>query len=402
MVGILSGLAVPVYFFVLSSDTPLAWDFIAYFAAAEAFVAGDPFIGLTPPFGDGQYVYPPVAVLGFVPLLILGDWFLAYLVLSLVNLAVLVGLAILCLRELDYLDVQLDRVDEGLIIGFCLVSLYPMITLGLGQIDPIVAGLVAVVFLHVERRRDGVAGLALALAGVVKLFPAAFGVWLVRTRRWRAAAVGIGSAALVGLASILIFGLDVHREYLRFVTTERSRLTAFAEGLSPDFFDVTLARPLTGLLPGAPTAVYVILAVAIVVPPVALTYRRLDTRRDRHLAYLATITAVIIASPASNLNHLLYLYFPLVVTIYALDRSRPRKLVLAGVVLMLLPVQPEQVVDLLDAVRVPSQTVAVLESVVRSVFAHVGLPLIGSLSVLVGCAWAAIRGRRTSIVGQRA
>lgn len=398
VLGILSGLAVPVYFFVLATETPLAWDFIAYFAAAEAFVAGDPFIGLTPPFGDGQYVYPPVAVLGFVPLLVLGDWFLAYLVHSAVNLVALGGLAVLCVRELDRLGIRLDRIDRVLIPGFCLVSLYPMVTLGLGQIDPIVAVLVAVVFLHVERQRDDVAGIALGVAAVVKIFPAAFGIWLVRSRRWRAAAISVGSGAILGIASVVIFGVDVHREYLRLLTAERSRLTAFAEGLSPDFFDVTLARPLTAMLPGLPSMIYVVLAVAIVGPPLAVTYRRLDTRIDRHLAYLATIIAVIIASPASNLNHLLYLYFPLVVSIYAIDQSRAKGLILVGGVLVLLPVQPEQLVDVLNAAGFGVEAVGPLEAVVRRVFTHVGLPLIGSLLVLGGCAWASINDRRISAV----
>lgn len=400
VLGILSGLAVPTYFFGLATQTPLAWDFIAYYSAAEAYLSGNSFVGLVPPFGEGIYVYPPVVVLGFLPLTALDGWFNGYLVQSGLSLAMLMGLGVLCIRELKRLGVTLERLDKVLILGFTTLSLYPMVALGLGQVDPYVAVLVALLFLALEKREDVTAGLALALAAVIKLFPVALGVWLVRRRRWRAALICAGGTVAATLASIAIFGASVHRDYLTLITAERSRLSAFAEGVDPNFFDVTLVRPLAAFLPEVPPITYAVVAVAVVAPALVVVYRQLDTRIDRHVAFLATVTAVVIASPASNLNHLLYLYFPLVVTIYALDRPLPRGVLLVGLVVLLVPIQPIQLSETMTYAGIAPGTVAYVDALARRVLSTASIALIGSIVVLVGCVVSAAGVELPSTLGE--
>lgn len=390
LLGIVSGLAVPLYFLGLAHETPLAWDFIAYYAAGEAFLQGESFVGLVPPFGKGVYVYPPVVVLGFLPLVVLGDWTVAYLLHSAFSVALLVGLGVLCFRELERLGVELTTVDRVLIVGFTTLSLYPMVALGLGQVDPLVAVLLAGSFLALEGRRAWWAGGTLALAAVVKLFPAAFGILLLRLRRWRAAIAALAIGAAATIASVLVFGASVHRDYLTLITEERSRLSAFAEGMDPNFFDVTLARPLAALFPDVPPIAYLVIAVVIVAPAVYVVYDRVETRLDRHVAFLATMTAVLIASPATNLNHLLYLYFPLVILIYALDRPRQRAILLGGLVILLLPVQPDQLTTALSAAGASPTTVSSADAIARRLLTTASVALVGAIIVLIGCVAVAL------------
>ncbi|MFP4591116.1 MAG: glycosyltransferase family 87 protein [Halobacteriales archaeon] len=390
LLGILSGLAVPLYFLGLAHETPLAWDFIAYYAAGEAVFQGESFVGLVPPFGEGTYVYPPVVVLGFLPLVLLGDWTAAYLLHALLSVILLGSLGVLCVRELDHLGVEIAEVDKALIVAFTTLSLYPMVALGLGQVDPLVAVLLAGSFLALERRQAWRAGSGLALAAVIKLFPAAFAIILLRLRRWRAALAALVVGTAITGTSVLVFGASVHRDYITLITEKRSRLSAFAEGMDPNFFDVTLARPLAALLPDVYPIAYLVVAVALVAPAVYVVYDRVETRLDRHVAYLATMTAVLIASPATNLNHLLYLYFPLVVLIYALDHPRQRAILLGGLVVLLLPVQPEQLSTALSAAGASPTTVASVDAVARQLMSTASVALVGAAIVLIGCVAAAL------------
>jgi hypothetical protein len=63
-----------------------------------------------------------------------------------------------------------------------------------------------------DRWEAGAAGLGLALA--LKSFLGVFLLWLLITRRWRAAVVTLVFAALPFGVSLLVYGIDVHREWL--------------------------------------------------------------------------------------------------------------------------------------------------------------------------------------------
>jgi hypothetical protein len=66
-----------------------------------------------------------------------------------------------------------------------------------------------------QRKRNGLAGVLVALATAIKLFPFIFLIYFARKRQWRA----LFSAAIAGAAcvavSVSVFGWEVHRTYLR-------------------------------------------------------------------------------------------------------------------------------------------------------------------------------------------
>lgn len=371
------------YFTLIAAESPLAWDFLAYYRGAEAAAAGEAFVGLEPDRGGGEYVYPPIVVLGFVPYLLAGDWAVAFVLHAIVNVVLLAVLAACCLRELDRIGRPVTGVDRALIVAFGIASLYPLVSIGLGQVDPLVALLIAVTFITLEQGRDSIAGVALAGAAIIKLFPAAFGLWFIFRRRWRsivaATAAGVGGIA----ASLVLFGWTTNRAYLEFILVDRSRLDAFAEGVSPDFFSITLVRPVAALLPPVPSFTYLLVTVASVGPVLWYVYRRTATRTDRHVAYLATIVGILIALPSTNLNHLLLMYFPLVVLVYTLDAGRPRRWLLVGVAIILVPVQPDIIQTTMQAA-----VGGALDPVYPRIDAALGVAsvaLIGAVIILAAC-----------------
>ena len=84
-----------------------------------------------------------------------------------------------------------------------------------GQMHLLVFFLLAVAVWCSERDRPAAAGISVALAAALKLYPALLLAFFLRKKQWRAAAATVvGLVALAGL-SVYLFGWDVHRIYLR-------------------------------------------------------------------------------------------------------------------------------------------------------------------------------------------
>jgi hypothetical protein len=196
----------------------------------------------------------------------------------------------------------------------------------------VAAGLVAV-----ERDRPTVGGAVLAIPATVKLFPATLGLYLLRRRRLSAAAAAVGTGVGLALVGLALFGPDTSLTYLTSVLPGEVQSGALA-GDPLDHGFLTVRRQLAALLP-VPPAWLPALAVAIVAPVVASTYRRLDGRLDRWFAILATLVGTLLVLPLEGLYFPLVV-FPLVPLLYATPRGRPRSLLIAGTVLTLLGITP--------------------------------------------------------------
>lgn len=381
--SIASGLLVPLYFLTLAPTTYLGWDFHAYYAAGSAVLEGSRFVGIDTGIRGVTYVYPPPAVLVFVPLAVVEDWLVAFALQSLLNTAAGLGVGALVVHTVERRRGRLVAVDRWLIVGCCVGSAPVLAALGLGQVDALVALALAAAFLAVESRRESLAGVLLGAAALVKLFPAALGAWLLWRRAWRATAAAVATG-IVGLAAgAVLFGVDAYRRFFS-VLAARSRLDAFAETVSPNFFAMSLSRPLSQLLPPVPPATYVVVSVAVVAPVLWRAATQGSAFTDRLAAFLAFLTATIVVSPASNATYVLYLYFPLLCLLY-LDGSRRRGLLYAGFAAFSFPVQPAQVTTVLAAVGTPTPVQQSVSAVVTSSLSVASVPLLGCLSILAWC-----------------
>lgn len=59
-----------------------------------------------------------------------------------------------------------------------------------------------------ERRRDGLAGIMLALAGLIRVFPLLLGGYLLLTRRWRVLGYTVGATLVGAILTLVLMGVD--------------------------------------------------------------------------------------------------------------------------------------------------------------------------------------------------
>jgi alpha-1,2-mannosyltransferase len=185
---------------VVPNDPWHNWfDLRVYDGAAEWWRSGRPLYDYT--YGRTQYgfTYPPFAALLMLPMTLLPIEAVAA-VHATVNLLVLAGVT-------WWLVAPLAR-RHGRPVGFSVAAAVPVLfvlepvreTIGFGQVNLV---LLALVLADVAALRRGSrwAGVGIGLAAALKITPGLFVVYLLLTRRWRAAAVAaVTGAVATGLA----------------------------------------------------------------------------------------------------------------------------------------------------------------------------------------------------------
>jgi alpha-1,2-mannosyltransferase len=158
-----------------------------------------------------SYIQPPTSALSLLPLTELG-WREAtrtYLVLNHIFLLGAVGIVLATVRP----TVKLP----WLIAGIALVlMLYSQIygSFALGQVDALLALLLAVAFWGYCRGNAPVAGAAIALGAAIKLIPALLLLYFLWRRDFKAFAWGIGVGVALFVLSLAYIGPDIYRTYL--------------------------------------------------------------------------------------------------------------------------------------------------------------------------------------------
>lgn len=363
-------------------------DYHAYYFTGQAILDGEHFVGAAIQDGNfltrKEYVYPPITGPIFVLYGIFPTWHWGYVINVGLLLAIFYLVGRLVIQFIEDNGNSLERVDRLLILGFCLFSGHSILGLYRGNIDPIILFALAVGLLAIQRGDEYLGGTLWGVAALFKLFPAFLGVWLIHRRAYRAivAATGIGLGFMaLGLA---VFGLDTHVEFFEFILNERSRKGAFVGGLDPELQWVTLRRPLSQFLPLSGNQLMIVSA-AIVVPFVYLVYREIDSELDRIVAFFATMVALLITVVPSTANYVVYLYFPLLGLIYLTDDERTRNLFILGLVLVNIPLYPQHVELVVDALPLASGVGDAIVGGARTVMRYSSVLLVGFLVLLAGC-----------------
>lgn len=335
-----------------------------YTTAAEAAVAGEPFYHVAPPGLPGYwFVYPPVVMLVALPAGLVGNATVTFVAITILSLAAGLAIAFLVSGEIERGGVELHGRDRWLIAGFCCLSTFAAPTLVNGQLNLLLGLGLAAGLAAAERGRATRGGAILALPATVKLFPATVGLYLLRRQRFRAVAAAITTGIGLVLVGLLAFGPDTSITYLTSVLSGEVQSGALASDPLDHGF-LTVRRQLAALLP-VPPAWLPAIAVAVVTPVVALSYRRVESRLDRWFAILATLVGTLLVLPLEGLYFPL-LFFPLVPLLYHTPPGRTRRLLVAGTVLTLLGITPATL-GALSASGLPlsATIVAVAEPVFR-------------------------------------
>jgi hypothetical protein len=330
--------------FMLASDV--------YRHAADAMLAGDPFYTVSPPRLPGYtFIYPPIVISLFVPHALVGSALGAYAIQTALNVAFGAGTTLLIGRALNRRGVSLARVDWLLIGAFTVVSAHSAITLVNGQVTIWLGFAVAAGLTWLSGGRESLAGVAFALAALVKVFPAALGLWLLRRRAWR----GVATAIVTGLGGLtlgaVVLGPDTTLTFFQDVLFARHEAETFAGRPEPGQTAGGAQRQVAALT-GLGSPVVPVLAVLAVAPLVAALYRRVDTDLRRQTAVLGTILGVLLVLPLQRLYMPLFV-FPLLVVLYTLPSGRARTLFLVGLLFTYARTTHEIVVGTLQTVPLP-------------------------------------------------
>lgn len=232
-------------------------DIVVYQQAGAAFMDGRSVYELM--FADGvwPYTYPPVTLLLFGPMSQLGPhrMLLAMNTLSFIGLLVCVWLSL----GLARVRAGAGRIGATAAISAAAIWLDPVLTnLEIGQVNLLLMTLVLIDLALPDRRMFK--GVFIGTATAFKITPGIFIVYLLVTRRWRAAGVAAGTFLGLGAVGFLAdpHGSDLY--WLGGLFANPSRVT---QDMPVAVFTQSLLPMAQRLVPDFGTPIYVVLALAV-------------------------------------------------------------------------------------------------------------------------------------------
>ena len=233
-------------------------------------------------------VYPPLFIIASVPLALMPVAVAAWLWFLVLVAAVLAAMWILGVR--DWRCLVLAATSPVVVHGVFFGNLTVLLVLPL-----------AIAWRY--RDRATVAGVAIGTIVAAKLFVWPLVVWLLLTRRFRAAAWAIGSAVVLVFAAWALVGFEGLRDYPKLLRVVQDVYAVRSVSLS------TVA----GVLGASVSVAVGVAAVAGVVCLVAAAWLARREDGDRR-AFAVVVTACILASPIVWPNYASLLLVPIAVT----------------------------------------------------------------------------------------
>ncbi|WP_084211868.1 glycosyltransferase 87 family protein [Pseudonocardia acaciae] len=270
-------------------------DLEVYRLGVQVWLSGGDIYGALPPTSTGlvlPFIYPPFAALLMVPLAVTG-WTVAWVALFVASLMSLAVTVYVVLRRLWPSGGRAGALAAGSAVLTLTLALEPVLeTFRFGQVNLILMALVAVDCLAARTRWPR--GLLIGIAAAVKLTPAAFVLYFLLRRDYRAAVTAAVSAAVAtGVGALVAPGASE-----RYWGGGMSGVSGVSG--SPFFtnqtFQAVLARAGVGGLELKVAWLALSAAVLLLAVPVI-------RRSPRPLALMAVAGVALLASPTSWSHH---------------------------------------------------------------------------------------------------
>lgn len=248
------------------------------------------------------YFHPPYYTLLIAPLAYL-DYRQAYIAMAMFNVVLAAALVVILVHSSLRIHGRAAIVATALIAGF-----FPLfVTVLQGQSDLVVLVPLAAAYVAWSRGRHGWAGifsaLALAKPQLLLLIPVLF----VARRAWRALAGFGGVVAVLGLISLIGFGVAPLVTYFKAVGAWAIGGSLPTNGqLVYTDTSVYSLRKILEVLPGGGTVALVILLLLLALAALSLSWRPDKPRLDFALA----VAASLVLSPHQNVHDLALLVIP--------------------------------------------------------------------------------------------
>lgn len=326
--GILSGI-VSLFFQLTVMDAGVGVDFRVYYFAVQDWLSGGPVYGAGVGSYPLPYLYSPLSLLLFLPLILFSTWKSAFIVFTIAQVGAGILLAWLIVTHLKSNGVSVSRIDGVLLTLFVIGSVLTIGGIRNGNLNLFIALFVTAAAVWSINGRELAGSAILVLAVVFKVFVAFFGLWFIlkRSRRAVAGCIGFGAAAA---AASLAFGPELNITYLTSILSYSGTQVA-ATGISPETRAVSLLRPLSQVFKFQ-TFTLSFMAGLLVLSIIGYLYREGDDLvNEMHLLYwiFATPTMVFFK------EYLEFVLFPLLALLYLVDDSREHAILSMGAVLVI-------------------------------------------------------------------
>lgn len=295
-------------FLYFLSQPQWGYDFSAYWLAGRHLLAGQPLYSaaqLAGPYepqqlGQFLYLYPPFLAVLLTPLAaVFGTYGPAMGVWSALG-AIIAAAVVLAVGGRE--GVVRDGRGRALLLGAAFVFPPLVAELILGNVHVVLLGLLALAWLAIgrdgnaDRRGEAVAGIAVGIAALIKLFPAVVLLWFALTGRWRAAAWGLVGAVALALVTLPVTGIDPWLQYPRVVLNLGAPANT-ADALAPSLWLGQVLPPLVA------RATVLVVGLAIV----TWSARSLEQRASYGIA----VAASVLMAPAMFQHYLALMVLPM-------------------------------------------------------------------------------------------
>jgi hypothetical protein len=206
-------------------------------------------------------------------------------------------------------------------------------TVTMGQIDVVLLLLLTAALWALRERRDGLAGVLIAIGTILKIYPAILLLFLLAKRRWRGV-IGFGGVLLLlNLISVAVMGWQIHQIFFFDVLPRLGGTTSWVENQSISGFLVRfLYSPgeVTILRSGPLVLLGTALSAATVLGGVLLALRPAEPKSIAFaLQYGVFLLLMTLASPAAWMHYQTLLVIPFATLLLHL-RDRDVSLLRAG------------------------------------------------------------------------
>jgi hypothetical protein len=320
------------------TDPPFVDFYKAYYQGGAAILSGE-IERFRPLLREAQFVNPPIAALPFAPLAYWGDNEAA-LIFTFLGALVAVAAWWALARLLD-----MSWTQSLILLALFLVNGPLIYSIRIGNSTHFILLLAVLAMLALKAHRPALSGAVFALTAVFKPLMLLVGVYFLLARNWRAVAGGVAALVVVALASVAIFGVDLHREWIEhailpflgrpIVAYNNQSLDAFLLRLyiGPDH-----AHDWSPQTPGETHAFWRVVLVAWVLLATAAIV--LVSRKARHDAVAEiglVLTAAIIISPVSWSHYHCLLLVPWAVLLVSPSPPGAKAMLAVAVVLGSVP-----------------------------------------------------------------
>jgi alpha-1,2-mannosyltransferase len=292
-------------------------DFSDYYIGAEhIFLKNNPY--LTDSRYFTQQVYPPFALVAFLPLLVL-PYVIAARVWVFLSIIALIATLYLCSKIYGlkfYSPVNL------FLAGLIFLSFPLKFTLGLGQINTFILLLITLCFYYLNKKRGNIAGIYFAFPVLIKFFAVLLIPYFIYLKKWQL----IKSFFLTTLIATIIICFFIPLPI--FIHYYDNILPNLLSSWKGDYYNQALSGFLMRSIQDITMRSYlrvIISLIFIIITLIPIFRIKKKTQQRINIEIAAIITLSVLINNFSWQHHFVFLVLPFLITVYTLFNTKYKR-----------------------------------------------------------------------------